>query len=127
MPHTSNFNFSHQNFLFSQLYNLASGVHFKDERELRTDLLSLDENVAKKFDEIFGIVRNGISASHNLRLTTNVKTKGKRRNRQKVEKREESENDSDKSEELSDKDDEAEVENSEGFSDLNNRFALLLS
>ena len=99
---------------------------FKDETEFRSKLLSLDENLSKKFDEIFRLLRSGIPATNRLRLSSNIKSgRNRRRNRERVERKEESDCAESSSEDC--EEDGEENEKSEMFCDLNNRFALLLS
>jgi hypothetical protein len=99
---------------------------FKDESEFRSKLLTLDETLSKKFDEIQRIIRSGIPAANRLRLSLNIKSgRNRKRNRERVERKEESDCAESSSE---DSEEEGEGnEKSEMFCDLNNRFALLLT
>ena len=107
-----------------QMFNLASGIHFKDEKELRSKLLSLEEKCSATFDLFSDKIRRAVAASAKLRTTSHVKSRNRRRNRQKLERQEESDDEENESsgERETEKNDKIEK-----FCDINNRFAMLLS
>ena len=101
------------------MFNLGSGNHFKDEKELRSKLLTLDDKCSQNFDLFSDKILRAVAASTKLRTTSNLKSRNRRRNRQKFERKEESEDEIESSGEKEKK--------SEKFCDINNRFAMLLS
>ena len=106
-----------------QMFNLASGNHFKDEKELRSKLLTLDDKCSTTFNLFSGKILGAVAASSKLRTASNIKSRNRRRNREKMERKEESEDEIESSGER----EREKNDKSEKFCDINNRFAMLLS
>ena len=103
--------------LFHQIFNLSSGNNYKNTTELKTKLLSLDENVLNAFEHISEIVNSGCPTAGLRQSGSAGRSKNRRRNRLKVD-RNDVIADNGISAESSDRVD-------EDFVDVNNRFAAL--